>query len=785
LKDYEELLIQMKKEKDELTRLLNTKESECNLLQSQFNNLETEISALKSAISSEFPIKSNISNIEIASLKSEVSIYSESLKKLKENLSKAEEDYVSATASNRILESKLKRVLEEHKTSIDKIHDLENIIKQSSDINIKYNKALDEIQDLSTIIESFKKDSVDPKSFDDKSSGLEDQTTTLKKDLQSAYRKINKLTQLLSEKDKDHEDLLNKSKSIEHEGSKKINSLQEDFDKIKAELIHNNARQAREIEILQSRIKTQEEFFEKELQKTHLELDALTDENNKNKTEIGYLTSEHDRLINLELVLNNRIPDNYEDLKEILDQQLAKRESSVTEYRDYIEKLVREKENLRDRLKSTETELQNVSEECQKLYKTKFESVRNVSSLSSVESSSYSVHDSFIIEEISPSIILHNPLQERLSKLRKEPPMPYSTMWKTLETLMQEKLKSDKIDLDIGRIPRNVSDYMFEFMYKQFGLKALGLKQLKAMTVSLEELYKISHPYAVFFSRVLGILHPRPIPTKLSTYLFEIQERFNSLSKKIKKPESFPELYETMQFGGEASIIDVIELVKKVFKDDRLAGERILDTLHRDQPDKLELAILKVCGGLQRLGKTSKDLFSLLKPFSEALEYSEFINGIREKLNIWITQEEGELISHLLDKGETGVILLKSWESSIDFNDFCNKIYTKPAMVSKADFLNALISEYELQAIEDYYKLKQVINVNSLTPAIASNYLIQIDSGLTMQAQERLFKEAVTRDGKHGKEVSSESLCLMILKHNIGGYGRGVFQLEILLKSLD
>lgn len=790
LKDYEDLLIQIKKEKDELLRSLRTKESENELIQEQFIKLKNEASALKSALSPTTESKPSINDIEIDSLNLQIAHLTENVKKSKEEISMLVQEKITIGQENENLHKKLDDSVKEYQLSLNKIYELENLIQESNEVKNKYFKALDDINEMSTMIESFKKDTGTPGFAEEKSFFVE-KCTRKKQKIKKLRREARRNERVIEDSQKNIEDcekeieelkkLLEVAKVKENEGFKKLNTAEEEWERVKSELIHNNAQQNREIEILQSRMKTQEDFFEKELQSTQLLLESSKDESKKFESQVNFLKNECERLSDLEKQLAQGLPKDLSALQAIVEENLRRNSSNFQSFESQINKLISEKEKLRSKLQQSENELQVISEECQQLHKLRFETRREETlSMSSAESSSRSIQDSLIIEGLSPSIIFHNPLMEKLSKLRKEPPMSYSTVWKTLETMMTEKLKIDKVDAEIGRLPRNVADYMFEFMHKQYGLKALGLKQLKALTVSLEEMYKIQHPYAVFFARVMGIFHPRPIPARVCVFLFSVQDQFNNITKKTKaKSENFPEIYETMQFGGEASIVDIVVLVKKVFSKHRPAGERVLYNLHRDQPDRLELTILKICSLLNNLGKNEEYMFDAIKDGGTSADYQEFIDGLRDGLNVWISQEEAEGLCSFLDENGKGEITLEAWKNKIKLEEFVNKIDCKAAMVTKADFLNSLVAEYEYEVLEDYHALKNIIKGSNISAEQASQFLIQIEPDMNLDAQERIFKEALVHDGGKGKEVSSEALCIVLLKHNIGGYGKGVFTLEI------
>ena len=93
---------------------------------------------------------------------------------------------------------------------------------------------------------------------------------------------------------------------------------------------------------------------------------------------------------------------------------------------------------------------------------------------------------------------------------------------------MIEKYKVDKLDIALNRNSRLAIDFAMDFFTVYYGLKTLAQKQINAMVQSLEELYRIKHPYGVFFCRLLNLYHPRPIPTNLSVFLMAVNELFNS-----------------------------------------------------------------------------------------------------------------------------------------------------------------------------------------------------------------------------------------------------------------
>jgi hypothetical protein len=97
----------------------------------------------------------------------------------------------------------------------------------------------------------------------------------------------------------------------------------------------------------------------------------------------------------------------------------------------------------------------------------------------------------------------------------------------------------------LGRTPRNLPDFMIDFMYMNYGLKSLALKQLKALLASLEQLNKIGHTYGTIFARGLGLFHPRALPNHVATFITILSEMFNGIARHDTK-ESFASHYEVI-----------------------------------------------------------------------------------------------------------------------------------------------------------------------------------------------------------------------------------------------
>jgi chromosome segregation ATPase len=591
----------------------------------------------------------------------------------------------------------------------------------------------------------------------------------------------------------------------------------EDWDEVKAALELENHKLRKEVEQLKYRLQNTTDDLEAELNTAQQELESLKDqlEVTKNHYEIAHRDLERanqmtqglkqelkERESKISEISQGEVlrSSSQERISKILEKQIEDLHLNLRQAEVRLENTVKEKEELRNELNKKQQELNTVSEECMELHKEIFEikdkrvfspirSSRESSSMRSENSerSVRNIQDQIIIESMNEIDMNRNPLIRNVSKLKREPPMTYSNVWKLFENLMQEKCKLDRLEIGLGRQPRTMTEFMLDFVYLHYGLKTLALKQLKALIASLEELYKMGHPYGVLFCRFLGLFHPRPLPDHLSVYLLIVQEQFNFLISKVKskKSSSYAQHYEILQFGGEAGIIDVMELVMKICKSRREAGERIISALHRESEDRLEVTMIKVCGTMARMGMNADYIFERLDmDGGGTIDYHEFVDGIRFSLNIWVTEEEVEDLCSFIDEETTGFVTKEEWNRKVNFVEYADKIYSKIAMVTKADFLSTLVDEYENQIIQDYYNLRQMMKIPVLNQSAFHSTLSQLDPTIEEGDIFRLWEEARSHDRETTTGVSAEALCVVVLKNRVGGYGTGMFDINLLDASL-
>jgi hypothetical protein len=621
------------------------------------------------------------------------------------------------------------------------------------------------------------------------------------KALDQSVNHLKKLEEVTKDRDRLFEDLsekrseLYKIKNQFSEVKDNLIQIQNDWDTEKANNSYTINLMTKETEQLRFKLRTQEESMNKELSEAYNEIERLTDKLKFFEIEYEAAKKEIERLNDIQALLSRAEKNEVSDdviisssaLSDIISLKNQKAEINFDRLDKSFSKIANEKEELRRSLNEKDLKLKELAEENQRLQNQLFINEPRV--LQSQESEPFSentfnspsespdtsfmnVYELVIIENISEVDIRANALIEAVYKLKKESPMIYSNVWKLMESLMQEKAKVDNLDLTLDRSVRPMIDFTFEFLNLHFGLQTLALRQLKALLMSLEELYKVKHPYGVFFCRLLGVYHSRPIPTHLSVYLMQVQSLFNGIA--VTKAATFAQNYEVLQYGGQASIVDIMELVMKVCKNNRIIGERIIYSLHKDSDKKLEMTIIKVLGTMAKMNKDPVYLFEMLDiNHTSNIDYHEFVDGIRLTLGIWITQNEAEDLCAYIDSDFNGVLTLQEWKKKANFDEILIKIYEKIALVTKTQLLNAFIEEYELEIIEDYNKLRSTIKVRSLNIESFTENLKKIDPNIEDHEVKKLFK-TLQREEK-AKNVSPEGFCTLVLRNKIGGNGIGMF----------
>jgi hypothetical protein len=61
-------------------------------------------------------------------------------------------------------------------------------------------------------------------------------------------------------------------------------------------------------------------------------------------------------------------------------------------------------------------------------------------------------------------------------------------VYKLFENVMDEKFRSDIVELQLAKQPRTMPEFVMDYFYMRYGLRTLALKQLGSLVQSLERM---------------------------------------------------------------------------------------------------------------------------------------------------------------------------------------------------------------------------------------------------------------------------------------------------------
>ena len=200
------------------------------MLSTQILTIKTESDALKTVMTPGSLSERSFGDIQLESLSGQLNVLNEVIKNEKTEKLELLGRVKTLQGLNKDLDLKLKAAIDDYQKSLEQVYQLEEKLKQQQDLSVSSDSAS-----------------------------------------QSSRTKLRQRNQELEAK-------LEKISESGNSSFKILKQAEDEFDRVKQELIHNSAQQAREIEVLQARLKSQENFFEKELQTTQLALESTKDD---------------------------------------------------------------------------------------------------------------------------------------------------------------------------------------------------------------------------------------------------------------------------------------------------------------------------------------------------------------------------------------------------------------------------------------------------------------------------------------------------------------------------
>ena len=281
-----------------------------------------------------------------------------------------------------------------------------------------------------------------------------------------------------------------------------------------------------------------------------------------------------------------------------------------------------------------------------------------------------------------PSTILH----DITIKNSNVTPYPLKATIKLFEDLMDKKFMLDCKELKEFKKPRDLSDFLIDYMNRSFGIQSVAQKTLNRLLLTLES--SKDNPYLILFCRLLKILYPRPIPLNLLTYLCRIRVDFNALIEKFQakslQQKQNSEKLDSFQkeLGGNALLLDVFELIQKKFKSKKIQ-KHIFQQLC---PNGLEIHKYLIYYSCYRISKSGQIFNINIKEQTRSKIFDEFFSFIDFKM----TEEQVNDASNYFYKEE-----IKKLANAISIKTYNENVLNRRYSISKCQFLNILIQVYD------------------------------------------------------------------------------------------
>lgn len=309
-----------------------------------------------------------------------------------------------------------------------------------------------------------------------------------------------------------------------------------------------------------------------------------------------------------------------------------------------------------------------------------------------------------IEDDETPNIVEASLLIEPLSL---QYPMIEANLYRLFEATMDEKAKFDAIDFEQGRPLRHMVECQLDFLYKQYGLKNLALKNLSAL---LEGLRKYAQqPYAQLYCRMLCVFTSQPIGTMLGAFIVKARIAFNN-SLRVSRTRSLTK--GSPETGGDAYLAEVLDCIPKLFTGSSLtrqAGEIIVHKLLKDK-DFGELLPALLANKLAKIGLDLNAFFNKLNPDSQGFcSIDAFVDGIQDFLDLWLPKAALHEVCRAAFPD--GSVSLPQVLANLIPKDALLVLQSKAYIATKSDFLI-----YVIEAIEE----TDAAQIEALKAAFAS-----------------------------------------------------------------
>lgn len=304
---------------------------------------------------------------------------------------------------------------------------------------------------------------------------------------------------------------------------------------------------------------------------------------------------------------------------------------------------------------------------------------------------------------------------------------------KTCENLAEKKHLLDKKELSDGIIPRNMGEFVVDYLNRQFGIQAVGQKMLNKFMNTLEK-FK-DHKYAKIYCRMIGVHCKSPLPLNLVVYLCKVRADFSKMiEKKNKMIAKFAygqrkDMFEDLEVGGTAMLDTVLEYFHKNFKQ-KFTLDLLLQEICPPTAKQLDFLLFYASYRLSKLGQNTlsgNDKHEILCQLENLYDftlspdqhthiknfvYQEDLKTINSRLNLQVYQRDSLNCYNFVTKSHFLTVILNTYK----------KI--------KKDFLRILIAVYA--NFEDI----DPDNFTAMVKYVEPNFSLEFISFLCSRAKE-------------------------------------------------
>lgn len=354
-------------------------------------------------------------------------------------------------------------------------------------------------------------------------------------------------------------------------------------------------------------------------------------------------------------------------------------------------------------------------------------------------------------------------------------------VYKLFESVMDAKFKLDKYDEEQGAVPRSITEFTLDYLYLINETKTQTLKYAANLVKSIEKMKADGDTYAGLFHRLLELDEADIYPMELGLFVVKARMAFHELVIRGKGKISKSDI----DVGGRVPFAEAADLIFTLFQEDREVGEAVLDRIQLPDIDLIDKSRLIFCGKLGKIGRDLKYFFVQADSQKNGnISFPVFAKTCRFTLDMNLSPENTLLLWNSLTTGET---LTYGQLTSLDFKGLSTKSHGKQFAVSKLTMLTCIIEQFvdlrqmELQRLQAIFLQYDVNGDGVLTFKEFSELIESMEAGRPPSSVVQMFREALELDENvaNPDAMSPKSFCEVILKHQLGGFGKNVFHSKL------